>query len=139
MDPLALAAEIPDATVPALIEARGSGMSQEDIVSAALAYERNGSRDKAIMLLQRFGDLGTDVQGTLAGRVKRIWVENEDPDFAQRALDLYQGALGGAMESGERDQVYYHAINIAFLEFVAFDQVERAQEMAKLALENAPP
>ena len=35
------------------------------------------------------------------------------------------------------EQIYYHSINVAFLEFVAFDRVERAQEMAVLALENA--
>ena len=137
VDPLALAAEMPDTSASALIEARGYGMSKEDIVRAALALERNGSRDEAIALLRSFKALGTDVQGTLAGRVKRIWMENGDPDFARRALDLYQGALDGAIGSGERDQVYYHAINIAFLEFVAFDRVERAQNMAKLALENA--
>ena len=137
VDPLALAAELPDPSAPALVAARGDGMSQEDIVRAALALERNGNREEAIALLHGFSSLGTDVQGTLAGRVKRIWMENGNLDFAQRALDLYQDALDGATESGERDQIYYHAINIAFLEFVAFDRVERAREMAKLALENA--
>jgi len=137
VDPLVLAAERPDTSASALIEARRDGMSQEDIVRAALALERNGSRDEAVALLNSFKALGTDVQGTLAGRIKRIWMENGNPDFARRALDLYQGALDRAVQSGERDQVYYHAINIAFLEFVAFDRVERAQEMAKLALQNA--
>ena len=137
VDPLALAAEMPDTSASLLIEARGNRMSQEDIVRAALALERNGSRDEAIALLRSFKALGTDVQGTLAGRIKRIWMENGNPHFAQRALDLYKGALDRAIRSDERDQVYYHAINIAFLEFVAFDCVDRAQDMAKLALQNA--
>ena len=135
--PLILAAEIPDSTVSALIEARGDEMCQQDVVRAALALEQNGRRDEAMALLQRHQELGTDVQGTLAGRIKRMWIENEDLDFAQHALDLYRGALDGALNSGDRNQIYYHSINIAFLEFVAFDRVDRAREMAELALENA--
>ena len=42
-----------------------------------------------------------------------------------------------ARKMGDVSQIYYHSINVAFLEFVAFDRVERAQKMAKLALENA--
>ena len=135
--PLALAAEIPDATASALIETRGDEMSQEEVVRAALALEQNGKRDEAMALLQRYQTLGTDVQGTLAGRIKRMWIENEDLGFAQHALTLYRGALDVARTMGVASQIYYHSINVAFLEFVAFNRVESAQEMAKLALENA--
>ena len=48
-------------------------------------------------LLQRHQGLGTDVQGTLAGRIKRMWMENEDLSFAQHALDLYRGGLDVAL------------------------------------------
>ena len=134
---LALAAEIPDATASALIEARGDEMSQQEVVRAALALEQNGKRDEAMALLQRYEALGTDVQGTLAGRIKRMWLENEDLGFAQHALALYQKALVEALKIGDASQIYYHSINVAFLEFVAFDHVERAREMAELALDNA--
>ena len=135
--PLALAAEVPDATALTHIEARGDEMSQQEVVHAALALEQNGKRDEAMALLQRYQTLGTDVQGTLAGRIKRLWIGNEDPGFAQHALTLYQEALDMARKIGDRSQIYYHSINVAFLEFVAFDRVERAREMAELALENA--
>ena len=135
--PLALAAEVPDATALTQIEARGDEMSEREVVRAALALEQNGKRDEAIALLQRYQTLGTDVQGTLAGRIKRLWIGNEDPGFAQHALALYEEALDTARKTGDRSQVYYHSINVAFLEFVAFDRVERAREMAELALENA--
>ena len=42
-----------------------------------------------------------------------------------------------ARKMRDAQQIYYHSINVAFLNFVAFDRVERSQEMAKLALENA--
>ena len=135
--PLALAAEIPDPTVSELINERGDDMSQEEVVSAALALERNGKRDEAMALLQRYQELGTDAQGTLAGRIKRMWLRNEDQCFAQHALDLYRKALDLARKNRDVSQVYYHSINIAFLEFVAFDRFEQAREMAGLALENA--
>jgi len=135
--PLTLAAEIPDSTVSALVEAGGDELQEKDIVRAALAWEQNGRRDEAMALLQRHQALGTDVQGTLAGRIKRMWMENEDLSFAQHALDLYRGALDVAVKTGKRDQIYYHSVNIAFLEFVAFDRADRAQEMAELALQNA--
>ena len=136
-DPLTLAAELPDAAALPLIEAHGDEMSQEEVVRAALALEQLGRRDEAMALLQRYQALGTDVQGTLAGRIQRLWLGNEDPGFAQHALALYQDALDRARDVGDRSQVYYHAINAAFLEFVAFDRIERAREMAALALENA--
>ena len=133
---LALAAEIPDATASALIEAGGDQMSQLEVVRSALALEQNGKRDEAMALLQRYQTLGTDVQGTLAGRIKRMWIENEDLGFAQHALSLYQEALDKARKMGDASQIYYHAINVAFLEFVAFDRLDRAREMAELALIN---
>ena len=135
--PLTLAAEIPDFTALDVINASGNDMSQRDVVRAALALERTGKRDEAMALLQRYQELGTDVQGTLAGRIKRMWLENEDQGFAQHAVDLYAEALDVALEAKDVGQVYYHSINVAFLEFVAFDRLERAQEMAALALENA--
>ena len=135
--PLALAAEMPNASATALIEVLGGEMSQQEVVSAALAFERNGKRDQAMALLQRYQALGTDVQGTLAGRIKRMWIENENVDFAQHALVLYQEALDAACKNGDAEQIYYQAINVAFLEFVAFDRVERARKMAELALETA--
>ena len=135
--PLTLAAEISDPTASDLIKTHGDEMSQPDVVRAALALERNGKRGEARVLLQRYQALGTDVQGTLAGRIKRMWIENEDQGFARHALALYQEALVVARKKGDVGQIYYHSINIAFLEFVAFDRVDRAQEMAKLALANA--
>ena len=134
---LALAAEIRDATASALIEAGGDQMSQLEVVRSALALEQNGKRDEAMAVLQRYQTLGTDVQGTLAGRLKRMWIENEDLGFAQHALNLYHEALDKACKAGDAGQIYYHSINVAFLEFVAFDRSDRAREMAELALKNA--
>ena len=66
-----------------------------------------------------------------------MWFSNGDPDFARHALELYQDALDTALVNRATDQVFYLAINLAFLEFVAFDHTDRATEMAQLALTYA--
>ena len=97
---------------------------------AALALEQTGKRDEAMALLQRYQALGTDVQGTLAGRIKRMWIENEDLGFAQHALALYKEALDVARKMGHEPDLLSF-INVAFLEFVAFGRVERAREIGE--------
>jgi pimeloyl-ACP methyl ester carboxylesterase len=123
-------------------------LSERDVVQAALVLERAGERSRAIALLERYRSAGTDVQGTLAGRIKRLWYETASPSHAQRALDLYEHALaqatrdlehahGPAAADAAREQVYYHAINVAFLEFVFRKRPDRSRQMAQLAAENA--
>lgn len=132
--PLRLAAEQPRADIAEVIASKGDEMSQEEIVDAALALDRQNQREESIRLLQRYQTRGTDVQGVLAGRIKRLWLENEADGHAQWALELYQHALDQAVDKGNHGQIYYHAINVAFLNLVALDQSDRAKEMAQLAL-----
>jgi hypothetical protein len=122
-------------------------LDKKEVVDRALALERDGNRKGAMTLLQdalnKHPDW-TDAIGTLAGRIKRIWLEQRKDAEARRALDLYQQALGIARtdHSKPHDQIYYHAINVTFLQFVAFDNTGDALEMATLALEHcqlAPP
>jgi hypothetical protein len=44
--------------------------------------------------------------------------------------------LDQALATNNHQQIYYHAINVAFLNFVAFDNPERAIDMAALALRH---
>jgi len=140
---LRLASERPDPKATELakevksrLESEAAPMSVKEIVDAALALERIGQRDQAITLLQAHKDDGTDIKGTLAGRLKRIWLETEQPDYGQRSLALYQEALKAATEP---DQIYYQAINVAFMKFVFADDLVAAGEMANLALQHASP
>ena len=87
--PLTLAAEGRTADAAPLVEAHEQSivpMSEPDIVRAALALERVGDPGGARALLERQQALGTDVQGTLAGRMKRLWFETEEASHAQRAF-----------------------------------------------------
>ncbi len=151
--PLRIAAEV-GASVPtgmAIAEAGAEGRqkftTQEQVVEAALALDRANKRSQAIELLQRYQHLGTDVAGTLAGRIKRRWLQDGEEEDAKWALELYQAALRMARATPETQetigQVFYHAINVAFLKQVAFERADEAGEMARLAQEfarrQAPP
>ncbi len=145
--PLRIAAEV-GAAVPAgmaIAEAGADGRqkftTQEQVVEAALALDSANKRPQAIGLLQRYQHLGTDVAGTLAGRIKRRWLQDGDEEDAKWALELYQTALQTVRSAPETQdtigQVFYHAINVAFLKQVAFGRADEAREMARLALEFA--
>jgi pimeloyl-ACP methyl ester carboxylesterase len=119
---------------------------EEEVVQAALVLDRDGKRPEAIALLEKYHHLGTDAKGTLAGRIKRRWMQEGNEGDAHWALGLYEQALGiagAAPESSRKhSQMFYHAINIAFMKFVAFDNLKDAQEMAKTALDHvnvSPP
>src|SRR5439155_903518 len=65
-----------------------------------------------------------------------IWLENDQKEYAERALAEYQVALKSTQDP---EQIYYHAINVAFMKFVYSDDVAAAQSMATLALKHAAP
>jgi pimeloyl-ACP methyl ester carboxylesterase len=112
--------------------------TQPQVVEAALALDRDNKRSDAIALLEKYRHLGTDVVGTLAGRIKRLWLQDGKREDAQWALSLYESALNVNRNLPETqdtiDQIFYHAINVAFLKLVAFDQPAEAKDMAQLAL-----
>jgi hypothetical protein len=108
-------------------------LSEKEVVDAALALDRDNQRELAIALLQRHQELGTDVKGTLAGRIKRRWLQDGNIADAKLALEIYSSALATAQSRNDDEQIYYHAINVGFLEFAAFDHTNRARELAQLA------
>ena len=141
-DPVAqlrLASERPTTKAPELVqrvEAGTDDMPARVVVDAALALERAGQRTEAIALLERYEEKDTDIKGTLGGRLKRLWLETEQTEYAERALTLYQEALNSTKEP---DQIYYLAINVAFMKFVFSDDLAAAQSAANLALQHAAP
>ncbi len=139
---LTQATEMSEREVEQAIADRKEGLTQAEVVNAAIRLDLDGKRPQAIELLQRHQHLGADVKGTLGGRYKRLWLESGDQAFAHQALELYREGLRTAEADRQRkpdeyhEQVYYHAINLAFMAFVAFGRKEEAIEQAQLALRH---
>jgi len=115
------------------------GISWKDIVEAALALDCAGDRPASIALLDRYKEKDTDIKGALGGRYKRLWYDTGDRAHADYSLQLYREALASAQAANHGDQIYYLAINVAFMNFVLLDDAAAAQQMATLALQHATP
>ncbi|MEM7218667.1 MAG: TIR domain-containing protein [Pseudomonadota bacterium] len=137
-DSLLLAAEVPTDEAPQLVISHlnrdfSSSTNTQIIVNSALALERSGDRDGAIEILNAHRETGTDVEATLAGRYKRLWLESENMQFAQQSLRMYSDVFETAKRNNDAEQAYYHAINIAFLRMIAMDDLDGAREAARAA------
>jgi tetratricopeptide (TPR) repeat protein len=134
---LRLAAERPSAQVDVLvghIETGAVTISVKAIVNVALALDQAGRRDESVAFLERYKNHDSDIKGVLAGRIKRLWFDTEQAAYAERALALYEEALGAASTP---DQLSYLAINVAFMKLVFAGDAGAARAMATLALEKA--
>jgi pimeloyl-ACP methyl ester carboxylesterase len=122
-------------------ESRSSDPAKQ-LSEQALALELEGRESEAIALLEQNLEVGTDVMGTLAGRLKRRWLreisggEPEGADPGGRARDLYADALRRATLTGNHPQAAYSAINCAFMQ-LALDGEEAARPYAERALLHA--
>lgn len=146
--PLRLASELGNAAPGGMLVARAAAAgryvlkSESEIVDAALALDRAGLQHDAIKLLQNNEQFGTDVKGTLAGRIKRRWIQEHHADDAIWALNLYSEALQTARAVQPPTpysigQVFYHAINVAYFKLLFANDLLEARAMAALALDYA--
>ncbi len=116
-------------------------LSEPDRIDLALALDSTNRRTEALKLLDN-ENLGTDAQGTLAGRYKREWWIDRRQQDGDRAWELYADAYTRAANRLDHDQAYYHAINLAFLALTFRRQPSQSRELATDALdhcENATP
>jgi tetratricopeptide (TPR) repeat protein len=118
-----------------LLEPHQDQLDDAAKVQLAIALEKCGRQEEAIVLLRARGKPATDAMGTLAGRLKRRWHRERREDDAARALELYSQAYDLSKKS-DPAQAYYHAINIAFMNLVFKGSLPEAQIWARRALEH---
>jgi len=112
-------------------------LDQANAVALALALDGVGRRDEAIEVLkQRLGKPGTDAMGTLAGRLKRVWLAEGTETPAREALGLYRTAYDLSVEAGDPAQAFYHGINLAFMKFAFERDAAGAADMATRVLDH---
>lgn len=79
----------------------------------------------------------TDLMGILGGRHKRDYLKTYSAKSSQLSIDYYSKALAISVENEDYSQIYYHAINLAFLSIVTDPEGGESMMMkyAKQALE----
>lgn len=91
-------------------------------IDLALALDGVGQGAEALALLEKLmrgkRHPVTDALGVLAGRLKRRWLAERRKEDWTRAHSLYAQALEQAEAVLDREQAYYHAINVAFLDLM---------------------
>ena len=73
--------------------------------------------------------------GILGGRYKRSYLSSFTQSDGDAAFDYYSKALHLAVEAEDYSQIYYHAINLAFLSIVKDSNESNMLKYAKQALE----
>lgn len=103
------------------------------------ALEGLDRREEAQALLEThpLAAESTDLMGIIGGRYKREFLKRPDRRNGEAAQVYYSIALEQAKEAADQEQVYYHAINLAFLALVMEQDREQMKSYAQQALEAA--
>lgn len=108
----------PAAPVP-VMPAKRSRREMDEAQLEELVYrlEAQGEWAEAIQLLEERVDRSTNLDGVLAGRLKRRWFTDPEARAAEgeRAQALYARAYERAVEAGDHGQAFYLGINDAFM------------------------
>ena len=75
-----------------------------------------------------------DLLGVLGGRFKRKYLKEYLRSDGVDALKYYTQALTIAQKKDDSKQIYYHAINLAFLSLITSDDMHSMKTYAKIAL-----
>ncbi len=79
----------------------------------------------------------SDFCGFLGGRLKRAFLKNDLQKDGEGAINAYTRGLSLAEEEDVHWQIYYHAINLAFLNLVVKDDRKMMKQYANKALDAA--
>ncbi|MCW5519391.1 caspase family protein [Aureitalea sp. L0-47] len=103
------------------------------------ALEGLDRREEVIDLLQNhpLANDNSDLLGIMGGRYKRMFLNSLSHEDGSRAIDYYSKGLEIAEEKGDHEQIYYLAINLAFLHLVAEEDKQEMRDYAMQALEAA--
>ena len=104
-------------------------------------YALEGFRDidAAIVALEAspYVKNNTDFMGILGGRYKRKYLSGQRHADNVKAIELYAQAYDTAKNNNDTEQVYYHAINLAFLYAYGESDNIKMRQFAMIAQTNA--
>jgi len=104
------------------------------------ALEGLDRKEEAMTILKEQIDVvknKSDFMGMLGGRYKRAFLASDSSKDSDAALDFYSQGLKLAEEADSQGQIYYHAINLAFLSIVVEGDEDQMMVYANQAIEAA--
>jgi len=119
--------------------ARLNELDSKGFKAYIFALEGLGRLEEAIETLEQSALLqhNTDCMGILGGRYKRKYLLEQTSESLEKAIHWYEAALQLSTQAANSGQMYYHAINLAFL-YLMRDETDlrKPREMAQLALQQ---
>ncbi|WP_111707577.1 caspase family protein [Lutibacter citreus] len=96
-------------------------------------------KEEAIEILNEhpLAENNTELMGLLAGRYKRTYLKTFEKKYGESSMEYYRKSLDIAIKEENQNQIYYHAINLAFLSIVLKGNETSMLKYANLALDTA--
>lgn len=115
-----------------------NAISLKALTELVFALECNNRKAEALKVLQEHPKAATDSDtlGIIGGRYKRQYLLNSLQADLDMSLDYYSRALSISEKNKDHKQIFYHAINLAFLNIVANNNEAEMKKFAQLALDN---
>ncbi len=116
-------------------------IGSKELTQLVFALECTKRGDEAQKVLQEHPLAGkdSDILGIIGGRYKRRYLDGGLQSDLDKSFEYYLAALEIAKTNNKPKQIFYHAINLAFLFIVAQNNEGKMKEYAQLALDNCEP
>ncbi len=127
-----------DAVIKSLLPQKDS-LDKHGLKRLIFALEGTDQRDLAVEILKNHpvAEGNSDFMGILGGRYKRSYLKTYDKSLCYTAYEYYNEGYEMAQGANDDSQIYYHTINLAFLNAVAFSDKEKTLYYANIAKEAA--
>lgn len=114
-------------------------LDKKGLTRLAFALEGLGRESEALEVLtnNNLTVSNSDLMGIVGGRYKRKYLMNRLAADGQKSMEYYQKGLAIAEEKNRHGQIYYLAINLAFMSLVMNEDRDEMQDYAEKALEHA--
>ncbi|MGB5692175.1 MAG: caspase family protein [Flavobacteriaceae bacterium] len=127
-----------DAVVKKLLPEK-EALDKNGLKRLVFALEGLDRREEALKILDEHPSAqeDTDLMGIIGGRYKRAYLKFPSQEDAETAFVYYELALEKSTTNKNYEQIYYHAINLAFLSLVVKDNKTDMTKYAEQALHVA--
>jgi tetratricopeptide (TPR) repeat protein len=114
-------------------------LDKKGLAKLIFALESLGKSEDAIKILEdsTLAANNSDMLGIVGGRYKRKYLGNYQAADGQKSFDYYSKALQMVTEKNDSEQIYYHAINLAFLSLIFKEDKQGMKNFAQTALDAA--